>query len=382
MTEVCEKPKRFYSLDVLRGIAALCVVLWHWQHFFLFNARQEDFSLTRQPLYSLLFAAYTHGGTAVDLFFCLSGFVFYWLYAKPIAAKTIAIRDFFVLRFSRLYPLQFVTLLFVAIGQYAFHRQTGAYFIYPINDVRHFILNLFFLQASGLQRGASFNFPTWSVSIEILLYLLFFVLCRILPVRIPTLLCMIALGFAIEKHGGISRGLVSFFLGGCIYLIYDWVVRSGGVRRVSTWLPILTGGLWIWTLIALKMGLSPLPLVSAYLPRYTPKGLFLIDEWMILVLFPLSILSLALLETLRGTLGKRIAFVGELTYSSYLLHFPLQMMTMGIVLTFSIDRSLFYSPVALFAFMGVLVLLSFACYRYFELPAQKSLRKRFLSRKT
>jgi len=25
-------PSRFYSLDVLRGVAALSVVLWHWQH--------------------------------------------------------------------------------------------------------------------------------------------------------------------------------------------------------------------------------------------------------------------------------------------------------------------------------------------------------------
>ena len=377
-----ETPKRFYSLDVLRGFAALSIVLWHWQHFFLFGANQGQFIITRQPFYALLFVFYTHGGTAVDLFFCLSGFVFYWLYAQSIAAKTTAAKDFFVLRFSRLYPLHFATLVVVAVGQYAFRRETGAYFIYPYNDLRHFVLNLSFLQASGLNRGPSFNGPTWSVSTEVMLYLLFFVLCRLLPIRFPALLCMIALGFAIEKHGSIARGLVSFFLGGCVYLIYDRVVRAGCVRRIVQWLPVLTGALWIWTLIALRMGLSPLPFVSAYLPNHAPAGIDLTDRWMILVLFPLAILSLALLETLRGTLGKRIASIGDLTYASYLLHFPLQLITMGIVLTFSLDRSLFYSPVALLTFMGVLVLLSFACYHYFELPAQKSLRKRFLPRKT
>ncbi|MDF7795325.1 hypothetical protein [Pseudomonas syringae] len=25
---------RLYTLDVLRGVAALSVVFWHWQHFF------------------------------------------------------------------------------------------------------------------------------------------------------------------------------------------------------------------------------------------------------------------------------------------------------------------------------------------------------------
>src|SRR5207244_9707990 len=44
-----------------------------------------------------------------------------------------------------------------------------------------------------------------------------------------------------------------------------------------------------------------------------------------LLLFPLTILTLAVWEARRGRLGRRLAFVGQISYSSYLLHFPLQM---------------------------------------------------------
>ncbi|MDE2367149.1 MAG: hypothetical protein KGM95_09475, partial [Betaproteobacteria bacterium] len=41
--------ERFYSLDVLRGIAALSVVLWHWQHFFV-GKNHEALVVANLPL--------------------------------------------------------------------------------------------------------------------------------------------------------------------------------------------------------------------------------------------------------------------------------------------------------------------------------------------
>ena len=109
-------PKRLYSLDVTRGIAALAVVLWHWQHFaFNGSAPPLDFDSTSQPLYIPLKIFYERGDWAVQYFFLLSGFIFFWLYASAIAKKEISFIRFWIQRISRLYPLHLVTLIVVAL---------------------------------------------------------------------------------------------------------------------------------------------------------------------------------------------------------------------------------------------------------------------------
>src|SRR5204863_1842819 len=89
-------PERFHSLDVLRGLAALSVVFWHWQHFFQGG---RSVPLERMPLLDGFFPLYAKGWLAVELFFSLSGFVFFWLYSRPIAERAVSGTEFFILRF-------------------------------------------------------------------------------------------------------------------------------------------------------------------------------------------------------------------------------------------------------------------------------------------
>src|SRR5882724_7118049 len=99
--------KRLYALDTLRGFAALSVVLWHWQHFFAISGTwQQGWQKSSEPFYQFLRPFYAEGWAAVDLFFALSGFIFFWLYAEAIREARISAFRFAWLRFSRLYPLQ------------------------------------------------------------------------------------------------------------------------------------------------------------------------------------------------------------------------------------------------------------------------------------
>jgi peptidoglycan/LPS O-acetylase OafA/YrhL len=72
-----------------------------------------------------------------------------------------------------------------------------------------------------------------------------------------------------------------------------------------------------------------------------------------------------------------IQFAGNLTYSSYLLHFPLQLLVAigvaasGIVLPLT-------NPLFLLAYLGVTLVAAALSYRAFELPAQSWLRRRML----
>ena len=140
-------PNRFYLLDILRGLASLSVVVWHYSHFFFTDMGRlpPNLDLASRPLYDYLFIFYQQGLLAVNLFFVLSGFIFFWLYFDQVKHRKVSAREFFVLRFSRLYPLHFAALILVAAGQWLWFKANGGYFVFPYNDFKHFILNLFFV---------------------------------------------------------------------------------------------------------------------------------------------------------------------------------------------------------------------------------------------
>ena len=65
--------KRLYSLDAIRGLAALTIVIWHWQHFFALSGHWPAvWARDGQPFYHLLEPLYLEAWAAVDLFFALS----------------------------------------------------------------------------------------------------------------------------------------------------------------------------------------------------------------------------------------------------------------------------------------------------------------------
>src|SRR3984885_14098862 len=248
---VMQSPERFYSLDVLRGVAALSVVFWHWQHFFFSGTALGAYDLARLPLHRVLHLLYTQGWEAVDLFFSLSGFIFFWLYSKQVAQRRISAQRFALLRFSRLYPLHFATLLLVAVGQYWMLRERGYYFVYPNNDIRYFVLNLLFASSWGFEGDFSFNGPSWSVSVEVLLYALFFAYCRFLPIRTVILALFSLIGFfVIESYLlEVGRGICSFFAGGCAFLAYRAIIGSRRASTITNWIVGGASGAWALTII-------------------------------------------------------------------------------------------------------------------------------------
>ena len=376
--------ERFYSLDVLRGVAALSVVFWHWQHFFYSGEKLGAYDATRLPFFEFLYAFYARGWLAVDLFFCLSGFVFYWLYAKRVSGGEISSGKFAWLRFSRLYPLHFLTLFVVMVGQLWSINASGRYFVYQSNDLYHFLLNLIFASSWGLERDSSFNGPIWSVSVEVLLYALFYSCSRLLPVRTVVLALISIIGLTVVKnyYQPLGRGIGSFFLGGCVFLAYQVIVKSRCVAAVTKSLAILMISAWVATMGVVHQ-VFDLDLLTVqavpFLWRFDASLHLVVDKivggWPVLVLFPLTILSLALIETRRGSLGKRVSFIGDISYSSYLLHFPLQILFSALVARFAGDHSVYYSPWFMLLFFGVLVMSCYFSFRYFEMPMQKYLRK-------
>src|SRR5690606_23543198 len=120
------------------------------------------------------------GYLAVDLFFMLSGFVLTHVYhAEFVRFDPGRYRDFLAARVARLYPLHLLVLFaFVATavaGRLFEFIQTGHFEELPLegaHSVLAILANLVMLQ--GLDAGElSWNYPSWSISVEFFAYLLF-----------------------------------------------------------------------------------------------------------------------------------------------------------------------------------------------------------------
>ena len=115
---VCHNAKNLKEFDVSGGLALDTIDLHPAADYVCIGTElPAAFDRTEQPLYRLLWPFYEHGMYAVPLFFVLSGFVFFHLYAEAVRTGGVVAYEFFVLRLSRLYPLHVATLLLVLIGQ-------------------------------------------------------------------------------------------------------------------------------------------------------------------------------------------------------------------------------------------------------------------------
>lgn len=356
MTASSPSAARLYTLDALRGLAALCVVFWHWQHFFYVGDDPSLFIASQQPFFAAFKGLYGHGGLAVQLFFLISGWVFFWLFARKISERSISVKRFALDRFSRLYPLHIVTFAIVAVLQMVYSSTHSNSFVYQANDAYHAFLNVFLAPAWGFESGWSFNAPIWSVSVEVLLYATFFLIC--LPGRflipLAVLLCLLG-GYLYPEHYKQGSGLLCFYIGGLTYMGLDWLERHAGKARSSAMLSVACVAAWVYLL-----GFSDS--VSTY--------------FVMCVCFPLLIAALASIGRQWPNLLRSGALLGDISYASYLIHFPLQIVFALTSDRLGFSRTIFYQGWVMLLFFAVLIALSLLSHRFLERPAQRFLRRR------
>lgn len=350
-------PDKLLGLEALRFIAAFAVLIWHYRHFAYVGGSPVDLVIEQLPLYGLLYPFYEAGRSGVWIFWCVSGFIFFWRYRDIISQRAMPGWTFFVLRLSRLYPLHLVTLLAVAALQAVYVRQQGSFFVYQQNDIYHFILQLFMASKWGLEVDDSFNGPIWSISVEVLVYIAFFVMLRF-GTR-SALLNVVIILLCLNMHGQFFACLGFFYAGGLAAIARRAMTgRSfrSAIEKVS-WVTVAVGPILLW-----MSGVGLQDVGWPFFMTWTPVLLFCCSCSM-----RLPVLAQRLLEA-----------AGNTTYSSYLLHFPLQLL---VVIGFAMtgQRIPFYEPWFFGLFVAVTLLLSHLVYCFFEAPAQALIRRTMLT---
>jgi len=355
------------GLEGLRFAAAFAVLVLHYRYFYFSGGTLSGYLPEQQPFYDALAPFYTNGYCGVELFWCISGFIFAWKYNVSIGAGEISFRRFAILRFARLYPLHFATLLAVALLQAIYFHSHVEWFVFQANDIKHFALNLVFASYWGFQPGYSFNGPSWSISAEILVYVLFFFCCRLAGNR-ARLATPIALGafplaalaqFLFSTQSAVLLAADFFYLGVLTCQLYTMIMaQTRRARLVLNWLVV-----GVTSALLLLTGFGQLSIEAASL-----------------VMLPAIVLTFQLLVPDRNARVNRcLTFLGDMTYASYLLQFPVQLAIVQVMAwTGPWTEDLRGTRTFFLAYVLTVCVLARIVFRTFERPAQMALRRTLL----
>ncbi len=336
------RQQHFLGLDLLRGLGALTVVVFHMKLFYF------DYGWLKK------------GYLSVDLFFLLSGFVLAHVYEGKLKSGSLMLGRYARIRLLRVYPLLLIGLMLGLIA-------------IPLRDIE--MDHLF--QRGGLHlvllpsiayAGPIFwiNAPHWSLFFELAVNAVHAVLVPILSNTIlMTILivsaivltvCIFVLGsvdIGVVKRNffaGIPRTSFGFFGGIALYRL--WCRR---VVRVPNWLAL--------TVVA---SAPVLMLVAGFVPQQKT-----FEVLTVVVLLPAIVLCGSYVE-LSGESEKVALLVGRLSYPIYAIHEPIVETASTVIVKMGVVESVLSWALV----MITIVCLAWCLDRWYDEPLRRMLMRR------
>jgi peptidoglycan/LPS O-acetylase OafA/YrhL len=363
-----------HSIEGLRGIAALLVAVFHAYVYMKWGGFVAQSAVLQ------------HAWLFVDMFFVISGYVMASAYSERLGSVRSA-AAFMVRRFFRLYPLHIVTTataLLAVIGVQTAKLVLSSYgiraggeppFAVEFFDLNLLGLELLLLQGVGILRMEIHNYPSWSISVEFWLYLIFALLTLVvrssaLRIAIGVAIVALCVAYFIDYWSsapaalrtldtrGLPRGMLGFFQGVLLFHLYRrFGNRLAGSRLAGQRLAGTGPGV-------LSLAQVAAACLALYLVAQQPR----LGTAQLLITFAFSLLVLLLLPD-RGLVARLlhthpIQWLGRHSYSIYLTH-----ITVLTVLDWP-GRAIpepFKHLVGLL-YLGVVFAFSALTYRYVETP--------------
>ncbi len=352
----------YHILDGLRGIAALIVIVYH-----VF----ELFPETPVP----------HGYLAVDFFFILSGFVIG--YAYDDRWDKMSVGGFFKRRLIRLHPM---VVFGAVLGGLTFLLQggvrwdgghVGVGFVMLSMLCAMFMIPSFpgsVTEVRGNGEMFPLNGPSWSLFFEYIGNILYALLLRRLPKLALAALCVVSgallTGIAV-RDGFLGVGWTMAdggFWGGLVRMLFPY---TAGMLMARVFKPVnIKGGFLYCGLVFMTVALLP-----SFDGAPWRNGLF--EAFCVIVVFPCLVWLGASDSFLGDRARKACTFLGDLSYSLYMVHYPIFYLYYSYIGFDGNGVSMAFReawPVALMA-VTVSLLLAWVCVRFYDTPVRKRLGK-------
>lgn len=330
------------DIDGLRAIAVLAVVLFH--------AEIPPFS---------------GGFVGVDVFFVISGYLITGLILKDTEAGRFTVGRFYERRIRRIFPALFA-MLFVALIAGSFVLLPDDFFDLGNTAIgaTFFAANFVFAKELGYFGSSAELSPllhTWSLAVEEQFYIVYPLLVMLLVRRwdrglgpVLWLLLLASLGYSIWAVEAAPRAAFFLFPSRAWELLLGAVIAAGAIPRINGRIArevCALGGLGLigWAVFGFAET-TPFPGAAALIPA---AGTALI------------VATGASTVTGRGLAWQPLVFVGLISYSLYLWHWPMLVMARQVLVTTSL-------PVE--ATVGVLlasVVLAVVSWRSVEQPFRR-----------
>ncbi|MEZ5016713.1 MAG: acyltransferase [Flavipsychrobacter sp.] len=334
------------SLTATRVIAALLIVVFHYGK--------------ELPPFSNYIHFFQQANIAVSYFFVLSGFVMFYSYRN----RKVFFKSFIIKRIARIVPVYYLGLILAVLTLVIDH------YYYNGNSISSFfrgiILNAGFIQSYFPKYALSINVPAWSLSVEMLFYLMF----------------PLFLHFAQRNKKGFVFFVISFFIVSQIvhHLMVKLLLPANTLEHAHSLVyynPVfhlnqfLLGMLGVYVYDKFKtenVRVSPLmAFLSIVMLLYFPRSVS-IHNGLLAPLFLLLIVVVAIKEPwfLRSRV---MVFLGEISYSIYILQVPIYYYTSKWNEEYlNLDKVSFF-----YLYIVVLLLVSAISYKYVEKPLRKKI---------
>ena len=326
---------RIYSIDFLRGLMAVLVMIYHYNSW-AYEGLDSSSILSRFGLY------------AVSIFYIISGYALAHVYSGK--GKGINSINYFSARFFRIAPLFYVvSIAFLLKG------------IFFGNDVSLFniFLNFSFLFAI-IDPSAYFATGAWSIGNEMFFYLILFA--------------------AVKSNRYRSIFQILFFISVILFFFYRMVLLDPASTLPSQWVTyinplnhilffVMGMAFFSLRLVVHRYSKALLPLsitLSTLIFVYPVYGdrVALVTGWISFVMFLSSIsifLSFLILDKFNLFSTYFFRFLGDISYAVYLLH-PLIWFVSSRLLS---GLSMYY--VITFSVL-ITIIVSWVSFQYFEKP--------------